>query len=262
MPGADSEELGSTAKGKQAELQIFGELLKRGHQVYTPMIDTEGIDCLVDVGDGRYKEIQVKYREKSPLFQVRKFKPRDSFYIICCLGLGTEGKIWVIPSKIFDQLGNTAKANGREYTRLAIGREGSDSYEKLIQYYGNFHQLLRGATKEVLQVVQRASKKILEGPHFKQRDYEFQILEILSFSDKTLSRKEMVQKVYESMKGKFSPLDRERVAGGGIRWKDTAQWAISSLKLRGMIGLKGKNQYVITDAGKGYLYDAAHNPQV
>jgi hypothetical protein len=250
------EELGSIAKGKQAELLVFGELLKRGHQVYTPMIDIEGIDCLVDVGDGKYKEVRVKYREKNPLFQVKKFRPRDNFYVVRCLGLGSEGKLWVIPSKVFNELGTSARVEGREYIRLTIGKEGSDSYDKLMQYYGNFHQLLRGATREVREVVQRASKRI-QGAHFMGRDYEYQILSILSFSAKPMTRKEIVQKVYESLHKGFSKSDEERVKTGGLRWKRNTEWAISHLKLHGLITAKAKNQYVIADAGKKFLYNAA-----
>ncbi len=58
MKGLD-EELGSVTKGKQGELIIIGKILLKGHKVYLPVVDT-GIDFLVDVGKGNYKEIQVK----------------------------------------------------------------------------------------------------------------------------------------------------------------------------------------------------------
>ena len=72
------EELESGVKGKKGELIVIGELLTRGLQVYLPVVDS-GIDCVVDVGGGNYKEVQIKYREDSHNFRVRAFKPRDTF---------------------------------------------------------------------------------------------------------------------------------------------------------------------------------------
>ncbi len=87
---AEELEIGSGVKGKQAELIVFGKLLERGYKVYTPMVDI-GIDCLVDVGGGNYKEIQIKSREDSPVFTARKFKPRDNFYFVCFRVNGPRG---------------------------------------------------------------------------------------------------------------------------------------------------------------------------
>ncbi len=84
MEAGEDLEIGTDTKGKQGELIVLGELLRRGYKVYTPMVDS-GIDCLVDVGEGNYKEIQIKYRENEPIFQARRFKPRDNFYFVCYL---------------------------------------------------------------------------------------------------------------------------------------------------------------------------------
>src|SRR5208282_4623309 len=50
------------------------------------------------------------------------------------------------------------KADGRDYIQLTIGKEGSDSYDNLTRYRENFHQLLRGATKEVREIVTNLSR--------------------------------------------------------------------------------------------------------
>jgi hypothetical protein len=43
---------GETQKtGKRGELTVIGELLKRGFDVYIPVVDTEGIDCIVKTKD-------------------------------------------------------------------------------------------------------------------------------------------------------------------------------------------------------------------
>jgi hypothetical protein len=72
-----------------------------------------------------------------------------------------------------------------------------------------------------------------------------------------MTRKEIVQKVYDAIHGRFSPLDEKRVEKGELRWKAWTNYAISSLKLRGLIDTMGKNQYVITDAGRKYLHEDA-----
>ena len=249
------EDLGSGEKGKLAELRVFGELLKRGFRVYTPMVDSEGIDCLVDVGEGNYKEIQVKWREKNPLFQVRRYNPRPSFYIVCCLGTGSEGEMWVIPSKAFYDMGKRAKADSREYIRLVIGKEGHESYEKLRQYSFNFAQLLKGATKEVKEVVEHASKRI-EEPHFKQQDFERAILEILTNERAPMARKRIIEWVGSSLKDRFSKADMDGISSGKARWYKNADWAITNLKRKGIIQAIQKNQYTITDKGREIAHKA------
>jgi hypothetical protein len=250
---ASLEEPGSTAKGKQAELIVIGKMLERGYKVYAPLVDT-GIDCLVDIGEGNYKEIQIKYREDEPTFTARNFKPRDNFYIICYLSTRRGVDFWILPSKVFSEMGTRSQTKTREYVQLRMGKEGSDTYHKLRQYHENWPLLLRGATEEVRKAVESASTRI-EGPHLRQREYEHAVLNILESSLRPLTRKEIVRKVYELIHGRFSKLDRARVRTGGERWKDTAEWAISRLKREGLITAEAKNQYVITEDGRIFRVD-------
>lgn len=117
------EELESGVKGKQGELRVFGMLLERGFSVYQPMVDT-GIDCIIDVGNGNYKEIQVKSRTKTPLFQVRKTTPRNNLFVICFLMSKTE--VWVIPSKVFFERGSPARG------RTGQGLRSTHDWERRI----------------------------------------------------------------------------------------------------------------------------------
>ena len=50
--------------GKEGELRVIGELLKRGFQVYTPLVDIGGIDCIIQT-DKVYKEGLVSGYRKS-----------------------------------------------------------------------------------------------------------------------------------------------------------------------------------------------------
>jgi len=72
--------------GKEGEFKVIGELLKRGFDVYLPVVDT-GTDCIVKTKGG-FKEIQIKTRAKVSgrgrfHFIVKEFTPRPNFYVIC-----------------------------------------------------------------------------------------------------------------------------------------------------------------------------------
>ncbi|MFH1015373.1 MAG: hypothetical protein V1771_00035 [Chloroflexota bacterium] len=49
----------STAKGKSVELWVSSELIRRGADIYLPVIDI-GIDAIIRKKDGEYLEIQIK----------------------------------------------------------------------------------------------------------------------------------------------------------------------------------------------------------
>lgn len=68
------------ATGKEGELRVIGELLRRGFDIYLPLVDIGGVDCIIKT-DVDYKEIQIKTREKFSyklLFDVKNFVPRDN----------------------------------------------------------------------------------------------------------------------------------------------------------------------------------------
>lgn len=72
--------------GKEGEFKVIGELLRRGFDIYLPVVDT-GIDCIVKTKSD-FKEIQIKTRAKVSgrgrlHFSVKEFSPRPNFYIIC-----------------------------------------------------------------------------------------------------------------------------------------------------------------------------------
>lgn len=240
----EAEELISGVKGKLGELKGLGELLRFGYSVYTPIVDT-GIDCLVDVGRGNYKEVQVKYREDHGLFQVKDFQPRDSFYIMCYLSTRYGENYWVIPSKIFAQMASRSKG----FMRLQIGKEGSESYEALRNYRENLHQLLAGAPKGTRQTVTSVRERI-KGPYFTQKDFERFICAQLSITRAPKTRKQITEAVFNQyLQGKLSAADQQNIKSGQPRWRSTADWAISNLKRRGMIKDVAKNQYVLTEKG-------------
>jgi len=141
--------------GKEGELRVIGELLKRGFDIYVPLIDIRGIDCIIKTDVG-YKEIQIKTRElaKTLLFDVKEFIPRDNFFIIC-YNIKEPETFWVIPSKIFKENAQVLKKYGR--LRLILGDEDSKIRRKLHIYRNNFFQLKEG-TKEAAKELNKVAK--------------------------------------------------------------------------------------------------------
>jgi hypothetical protein len=250
-------EIGTGAKGKQGELIVLGELLRRKYQVYTPMVDS-GIDCLVDIGEGNYKEIQIKYRENEPIFQARRFKPRDNFYFVCYLKTLHGDDFWIVPSKIFEQRAHPTKVRNHDYLQLRIGREGSEAYASFREYRQNFDVLLTGASKEIRKLVEQASKRV-EGPHLKQPDYEREVLELLADETAPLPALVIIKELEQRMQARFSRADLAPTKGtkgksNRKRWEVTARFALyQGLKRKGLIAAEGKNKWVISPKGRALI---------
>jgi len=143
--------------GKEGELKVIGELLKRGFDVYLPLVDIGGIDCVIKTDVG-YKEIQIKTREfaKTLLFDVKEFTPNDNFFIIC-YNIKEPNTFWIIPSKVFKQNAQILKKYKR--FRLILGDEDSKMRRKLHIYRNNFFQLREG-TKEATEELKPVIKKV------------------------------------------------------------------------------------------------------
>ena len=232
------------------ELVVLGELLKRGFQVYQPMVDT-GIDCLVDVGKSNYKEIQIKSREDDAIFTPRIFKPKNNFFLICSVNSKRGNFLCVFPSTVFyDNASQSKSKKGKEYLQLRIGAEGSETFERFREYRDNFQKLLAGATPEVRRTVQRASKRV-EGEHFKQPDFVTEILLMMSTSDKPLQGKEIFERLAAKLSNKFSKWDLEIGKSNEPRWKKTAAFAFyRSLVPQKLVEARSKNQWVLTEKGR------------
>src|SRR5438132_1832889 len=248
------EDIGSAAKGKQGELFIIGKILQKGHEVYLPVIDT-GIDFVIDVGDGRYKEIQVKSRDEDPTFSIKSFNPRDNFFIICYLRRRNEDDIWIVPSRVFKQIGTTAKISGRDFIQLRIGKDGSPVYNKLAKYHGNWGVLLSGATSEVRQAVETASKRVEIGIHLEKYQLEEEILVSLALgvpAGRTVqTTKEILDNLGERFKNKFDQADlaitgkRNKVP----RWRKNARFALYGMEPKGWVKSIGPGKWTITRRG-------------
>jgi len=132
------EQASSQIKGKIGEYQFIGELLRKNFDVYLPIADIRGIDCVIRSQTGRYVEIQVKTRVTAgtgkEIFEVNEFVPRDNFFFAC--KREDWPKFWILPSRVFREHSKfRAKYNHR---RLIL----NSNKRKILQTYeDNFRQL-------------------------------------------------------------------------------------------------------------------------
>jgi hypothetical protein len=242
------KKLPTSVRGKQGELRTIGKLLDYGFDVYTPVVDIKGIDCLVDVGNENYKEVQVKYRLGTPAFQVRNLTARNNMYVICCF----RDEDWVIPSVDFRKFGRSGK--DPRIVRLYIGKKGSKTYERLVSFKNAYDLLAKGATKEVKKAVELASKK-LQGPHLTQVDYALAALDNLSIAPEGLTTREIKHKVWVSLYPRLSIVDKEILRSGRKRWETSLSYTLIWLKNTGLIEEMEKKRYTLTESGRAYLYN-------
>jgi len=93
----------SASFGKRQEFNAIAELLRRGYDVYTTLVDDQGIDCVVRQSPSRYFDVQIKARSKDcnpknaghfPLIDVSEARPN---YVFVFYSERAE-MYWVIPS--------------------------------------------------------------------------------------------------------------------------------------------------------------------
>lgn len=48
--------------GKRMEYSLVGKMLMEGLDVYLPLVDDHGVDCVIKKGDGTFIEVQIKAR--------------------------------------------------------------------------------------------------------------------------------------------------------------------------------------------------------
>jgi hypothetical protein len=124
----EKEGLLSLYLGRIGEYKALGELLNRSLDVYIPIVDVRGIDCIVRLQSGEFREIQVKTRgtqkEGKEIFDVKSFRPRDNFFIVCYRR--DLNVFWVLPSKVYKDHAQVKK-DGK--LRLRLGKKKQKELE-------------------------------------------------------------------------------------------------------------------------------------
>jgi hypothetical protein len=139
--GKNPMTISSGATGKRGELHVFGELLKQGIIPYAPIVDLEGIDCIIRKSDGSYVELQVKTLNtpKTPMWWqvVNPLQQENYFYALVSVPLGWA--TWILPSEVF--IANASGPTGpkRNIYDLNLGSAGLET--KLKPYKENWSRL-------------------------------------------------------------------------------------------------------------------------
>ena len=135
-------------KGKRAEFLVFGELLRRGADLYLPVVDT-GIDAISRLKTGTYLEIQVKSTEAENLagyFNVDDLEPKPNLFIVCVdmskrkMEQWNKPEVWILPSTEFVKYATGTKERYRLPLPDKDTRHGNIPREKILeQYRANDH---------------------------------------------------------------------------------------------------------------------------
>jgi len=108
--------------GKRGEYKVIGKLMEKGFLVYIPVVDVEGVDCIIKNEKGRLIQIQIKTRNKTAEddaknFIVNRLEANRDFFV-CCYFLNT-GDLWVIPSLVFEK---ECIVNGKGQSVVSMSR--------------------------------------------------------------------------------------------------------------------------------------------
>ena len=91
--------------GKRMEYNIVGQMLMEGLDVYLPLVDDHGVDCVIKKPNGKFIEIQIKARSEivadgdAALFAAITHEERKDFYFV--FYSERMKKMWIMSSKEF-----------------------------------------------------------------------------------------------------------------------------------------------------------------
>lgn len=79
----------SAGFGKRMEYNLIGKMLMEGLDVYLPLVDDHGVDCVIKKEDGTFIEVQIKARSNevtdgdAALFSAITHDLTKNFYFVC-----------------------------------------------------------------------------------------------------------------------------------------------------------------------------------
>ena len=120
--------ISNSITGKKGEYEIITKLMSAGFMVYTPVLDIDGVDCIIKNELGRLIEIQIKTRIKGDGYNKdfvikRELNPHKDFFICCYLINTNENSndVWFIPSFKFQKLAK--RENGHTILTMNLENE-------------------------------------------------------------------------------------------------------------------------------------------
>jgi hypothetical protein len=127
----------SAGFGKRMEYWIIGKMIKEGLDVYVPLVDDMGIDCVVRRNDGSFIEVQIKARSKNviegdaALFAALTHKERENYWFV--FYSERMDMMWIMTSEEFIEKSNQNK-NGKNVGKRSIWFNGKRKDKKTGKY--------------------------------------------------------------------------------------------------------------------------------
>ena len=120
----------SAGFGKGMEYNLIGMMLMEGLDVYMPVVDDHGVDCVIKREDGTFIEVQIKARSKDvkdgndAFFAAITHKFTENYYFV--FYSERLEKMWILSSEEFikeSSINNTGKNVGKRSIRLNRNRK-------------------------------------------------------------------------------------------------------------------------------------------
>lgn len=119
----------SAGFGKRMEYNLVGKMLMEGLDVYLPLVDDHGVDCVIKKGDGTFIEVQIKARSNevkegdAALFSAITHELTENFYFVFYSERVDGGTMWILSSEEFLKECVTNK-NGKNVGKRGIWFNG------------------------------------------------------------------------------------------------------------------------------------------
>ena len=97
----------SASFGKRMEYKLVSEMLMEQLDVYLPLVDDHGVDCVIKKDDGTFIEVQIKARSSNvkqgdaALFSAITHEPKENFYFVFYSERVNNGTMWIMSSEEF-----------------------------------------------------------------------------------------------------------------------------------------------------------------
>lgn len=129
----------SAGFGKRMEYNLVGKMLMEGLDVYLPLVDDHGVDCVIKKEDGTFIEVQIKARSSevaegdAALFAAITHEKTDNFYFV--FYSERLKMMWIMSSEEF-------------LNECATNKNGKNAGKHTIWFNGNKTDLDTGKKKE------------------------------------------------------------------------------------------------------------------
>ena len=97
----------SAGFGKRMVYNLVGKMLMEGLDVYLPLVDDHGVDCVKKKEDGTFIEVQIKARSNevkegdAALFSAITHELTENFYFVFYSERVDGGTMWILSSEEF-----------------------------------------------------------------------------------------------------------------------------------------------------------------